>query len=59
MAVTKGKVSGNSRYLQGFEQTANLLTVFKISRFQEGSVMDFFERRSRYGSKLLWLNRVI
>ncbi|EGJ29437.1 hypothetical protein LYNGBM3L_62630 [Moorena producens 3L] len=44
LAVTKRKVSGGSRSLQRFEQTANLLTVVQTCRFQGRSVMDFFEQ---------------
>lgn len=42
LAVTKRKVSGGSRSLERFEQTANLLTVVQTCRFQGRSVMDFF-----------------
>ncbi|NEP50813.1 MAG: hypothetical protein F6K65_19205 [Moorea sp. SIO3C2] len=59
MAVTFSKVSGASCFLEGFDPTANLLTVVQTCRFQQQSVMDVFDRRSRYGSKLLWLNRII
>ncbi|OLT63525.1 hypothetical protein BJP37_27405 [Moorena bouillonii PNG] len=60
LAVTKRKVSGGSRSLERFEQTANLLTVVQTCRFQKRSVMDFltFGHATRT-SKLLWLNRVI
>lgn len=42
LAVTKRKVSGGSRSLQRFEDTANLLTVIQTCRCQERSVIDFF-----------------
>ena len=40
-AVTKRKVSGGSRSLERFQETANLLTVIQTCRFQGRSVMDF------------------
>jgi transposase len=43
LAVTKRKVSGGSRSLERFEQTANLLTVVQSCRFQKRSLIDFFE----------------
>ncbi|MBE9039200.1 transposase [Oscillatoriales cyanobacterium LEGE 11467] len=42
LAVTKRKVSGGSRSLERFEQTAQLLSVVQTCRFQGRSVMDFF-----------------
>ena len=42
LAVTKRKVSGGSRSLARFMQTANLLSVIQTCRFQSRSVMDFF-----------------
>ncbi|NEP22813.1 hypothetical protein [Moorena sp. SIO3I6] len=51
MVVTKGKVSDGSRSLEDFEQTANLLTVVQTCGFQRPSVMDFFDRRSRYANE--------
>ncbi len=42
LAVTKRKVSGGSRSMQGFEETANLLSVIQTCRFQARSVMTFF-----------------
>ena len=42
LAVTKRKVSGGSRSLARFEDTASLLTVVQTCRSQERSVIDFF-----------------
>ena len=42
LAVTKRKVSGGSRSLERFQDTANLLSVIQTCRFQGRSVMDFF-----------------
>lgn len=42
LAVTKRKVSGGSRSLFRFEDTANLLTVIQTCRRQGQSVIDFF-----------------
>lgn len=42
LAVTKRKVSGGSRSMQGFEETADLLSVIQTCRFQARSVMTFF-----------------
>ena len=42
LAVTKRKVSGGSRSLERFQETANLLSVIQTCRFQGRSVMDFF-----------------
>ena len=42
LAVTKRKVSGGSRSMQGFEETGNLLSVIQTCRFQARSVMTFF-----------------
>ncbi len=42
LAVTKRKVSGGSRSLARFEDTASLLTVVQTIRCQERSVIDFF-----------------
>ncbi len=44
LAITKRKVSGGSRSMERFEQTANLLTVVQTCRRQERSVIDFFEQ---------------
>jgi transposase len=41
LAVTKRKVSGGSRSLSRFEETANLLSVVQTCRFQERSVLEF------------------
>ncbi len=41
LAVTKRKVSGGSRSLSRFGDTASLLTVVQTCRFQEHSVIDF------------------
>ncbi|WP_445299831.1 IS66 family transposase [Microcoleus sp. AT13-A5] len=42
LAVTKRKVSGGSRSMKGFEETADLLSVIQTCRFQARSVMTFF-----------------
>lgn len=42
LAVTKRKVSGGSRSLSRFEDTANLLSVVQTCRRQERSVISFF-----------------
>ena len=42
LAVTKRKVSGGSRSLARFEDTANNLTALQTCRFQGRSVMNFF-----------------
>ncbi|MEG3989087.1 IS66 family transposase [Microcoleus sp. S28C3] len=42
LAVTKRKVSGGSRSMKRFEETANLLSVIQTCRFQTRSVMAFF-----------------
>jgi transposase len=42
LAVTKRKVSGGSRSLSRFGDTASLLTVVQTCRFQQRSVIDFF-----------------
>ena len=42
LAVTKRKVSGGSRSLERFQDTANLLTVVQTCRRQQRSVIDFF-----------------
>ena len=42
LAVTKRKVSGGSRSMKRFEETANLLSVIQTCRFQPRSVMAFF-----------------
>ncbi len=44
LAVTKRKVSGGSRSLMRFQETANLLSVIQTCRFQSRSVMDFFQQ---------------
>jgi len=44
LAITKRKVSGGSRSMERFEQTANLLTVVQTCRRQKRSVIDFFEQ---------------
>jgi len=41
-SVTKRKVSGGSRSMKRFEETANLLSVIQTCRFQARSVMTFF-----------------
>lgn len=42
LAVTKRKVSGGSRSMSRFEQTADLLSVIQTCRFQRRSAMAFF-----------------
>ena len=42
LAVTKRKVSGGSRNMKRFQDTASLLSVIQTCRFQGRSVMDFF-----------------
>ena len=42
LAITKRKVSGGSRTMARFQETANLLSVIQTCRFQHRSVMDFF-----------------
>lgn len=42
LAVTKRKVSGGSRSMERFQDTANNLSVIQTCRFQGRSVMDFF-----------------
>ncbi|MEG4213743.1 IS66 family transposase, partial [Microcoleus sp. S13_B4] len=42
LAVTKRKVSGGSRSMKRFEETADLLSVIQTCRFQARSVMTFF-----------------
>ena len=42
LAVTKRKVSGGSRSMERFQDTANNLSVIQTCRFQERSVVDFF-----------------
>lgn len=44
LAVTKRKVSGGSRSLERFQDTANLLTVVQTCRRQGRSVITFFEQ---------------
>ena len=44
LAVTKRKVSGGSRSMERFKDTANLLTVVQTCRRQERSVIEFFEQ---------------
>ncbi len=42
LAVTKRKVSGGSRSMERFKQTANLLSVIQTCRFQDRSAIAFF-----------------
>ena len=42
LAVTKRKISGGSRSMERFKQTANLLSVIQTCRFQARSAMAFF-----------------
>lgn len=44
LAVTKRKVSGGSRSMERFQDTANLLTVIQTCRRQGRSVIAFFEQ---------------
>ena len=44
LAVTKRKVSGGSRSMERFQDTANLLTVIQTCRRQGRSVIKFFEQ---------------
>ncbi|MBD2005952.1 MULTISPECIES: IS66 family transposase, partial [Cyanophyceae] len=44
LAVTKRKVSGGSRSMARFQDTANLLTVVQTCRRQGRSVIHFFEQ---------------
>jgi transposase len=44
LAVTKRKVCGGSRSMNGFAQTATLLTVIQTCRAQGRSALDFFRR---------------
>jgi transposase len=44
LAVTKRKVSGGSRSMERFQDTANLLTVIQTCRRQGRSVMKFFDQ---------------
>lgn len=44
LAVTKRKVSGGSRSMERFQDTANLLTVIQTCRRQGRSVIGFFEQ---------------
>jgi transposase len=44
LAVTKRKVSGGSRSMARFKQTADLLSVIQTCRFQSRSAMSFFRQ---------------
>lgn len=44
LAVTKRKISGGSRSMERFQDTANLLTVIQTCRRQGRSVIDFFDQ---------------
>ena len=44
LAVTKRKVSGGSRSMERFQNTANLLTVIQTCRRQKRSVIEFFDQ---------------
>ncbi len=44
LAVTKRKVSGGSRSMKRFQNTANLLTVIQTCRRQGRSVIEFFDQ---------------
>ena len=43
-AVTQRKVSGGSRSMERFQDTANLLTVRQTCRRQRRSVIEFFDQ---------------
>jgi transposase len=43
LAVTKRKVCGGSRSMEGFAQTATLLTVIQTCRAQRRSAFEFFK----------------
>ena len=47
LAVTKRKVSGGSRSMARFQQTADLLTVIQTCRRQGRSVLEFFQQALR------------
>ena len=47
LAVTKRKVSGGSRSMARFQQTADLLTVIQTCRRQGRSVIEFFQQALR------------
>lgn len=44
LAVTKRKISGGSRSMERFKNTANLLTIVQTCRRQGRSVIEFFEQ---------------
>ena len=44
LAVTKRKISGGSRSMERFQDTANLLTVIQTCRHQGRSVIEFFDQ---------------
>lgn len=44
LAVTKRKVSGSSRSMERFQDTANLLTVIQTCRRQGRFVIEFFQQ---------------
>lgn len=44
LAVTKRKVCGGSRSMDGFAQTADLLSVIQTCRAQGRSVIEFFKQ---------------
>ena len=44
LGVTKRKVSGGSRSMEGFSNTASLLTVIQSCRAQGRSVLEFFRQ---------------
>jgi transposase len=52
LAVTKRKVSGGSRSMQRFQETANLLSVVQTCRRQGRSVLKFFHSALNTYSKL-------
>jgi transposase len=52
LAVTKRKVSGGSRSMQRFQQTADLLSVVQTCRRQGRSVLEFFQSSLNTDSKL-------
>ena len=56
LAVTKRKVSGGSRSLERFDDTASLLTVVQTCRTQARSVIDFFASalRAHVGHEIVY-----
>jgi len=59
LAVTKRKVSGGSRSMERFKQTAHLLSVIQTCRFQTRSAMAFFREAISAHSCLSFLPSLI